>query len=237
MALPITQFEDRMSGDAYISPFDPASSSGDQANVTGVSGGLPASEANVQAPAPNYSRIAQTYGAQSPLSFHNPLHYGSDQGGLQVAAPFDVKDVQARAYQSSVPAPEQFGMASQGRAFAAQEEPLGNPPAPTTGTPDWFKQYIYQGGVDDAEATRRGIEWVTQQGMRPQDAVKLWNSALGTQFNVNDFFRTSGQAAPSTTTVFGDSISSVLGYRWTGARTHLAAILLRASCLTTRAVL
>ena len=61
-----------------------------------------------------------------------------------------------------------------------------------TGSPEWFKNYIYSGGLNDAEATKRGIEWVVSQGMRPQDAVNLWNKALGTSFNVSDLFSRTG---------------------------------------------
>jgi hypothetical protein len=83
--------------------------------------------------------------------------------------------------------------------------PTPAPAAPTTGSPEWFKQYIYQGGADDTEATRRGIEWVTQQGMRPQDAVNLWNQSLGTNFNVTDFFGQTGSGPELTN--FGDKDS------------------------------
>ena len=77
--------------------------------------------------------------------------------------------------------------------------------APTTGSPEWFKQYIYAGGANDAEATRRGIDWVTQQGMRPQDAVNLWNQSLGTNFNVTDLFGQTGSGPELTN--FGDKNS------------------------------
>lgn len=88
---------------------------------------------------------------------------------------------------------------------------------PVTGSPEWFKQYMYQGGADDATATQRGLEYISQQGMQPLEAVNLWNQALGTQFSVNDFYRVGDAPAPSTTTVFGDSISSVVGYNRDGS--------------------
>ena len=91
------------------------------------------------------------------------------------------------------------------------------PQAPAAGSPEWFKQYIYSGGANDAQATQRGIDWVTQQGMRPQDAVNLWNNALGTNFSVNDYFKTSGAPADRRGVVFGDSISSVMGYNMDGS--------------------
>ena len=91
------------------------------------------------------------------------------------------------------------------------------PVIPDTGSPEWFKQYIYQGGADDAAATQRGLQYVIDQGMKPLDAVNLWNQALGTDFSVNDYFRTSGLQAPSRSVVFGDSISSVLGYNPDGS--------------------
>jgi lysophospholipase L1-like esterase len=100
------------------------------------------------------------------------------------------------------------------------EQPPAQPVAgmqSSTLSPEQFKQYIYSGGADDAEATRRGIEFVTQQGMSPQDAVSLWNQSLGTNFSVNDYFKTSGIQAPSRSVVFGDSISSVMGYNTDGS--------------------
>jgi hypothetical protein len=90
------------------------------------------------------------------------------------------------------------------------------PPAQTmagmqssTLSPEQFKQYIYSGGADDAEATRRGIDWVTQQGMRPQDAVNLWNNALGTRFTVTDLFGQTGGGPEFTN--FGDADSWMTG--------------------------
>lgn len=57
-----------------------------------------------------------------------------------------------------------------------------------------FRNFMYQGGADDAIATQRGLEYVLSQGMRPQEAVNLWNSALGTRFSVSDFFEKTGSA-------------------------------------------
>jgi len=160
-------------------------------------------------PAPDYTKIAQTYGGQSPLSVYNLLRYGSEQGGLQGASPFDLKEVQDWASQSGVLTPEQLEMARQGRTFTTQEELLGQPPATAAGTPEWFKQYIYAGGADDAQATQRGLDWVTQQGMRPQEAVNLWNQALGTNFNVSDLFHQTGSGPELSN--FGDAGSWTTG--------------------------
>ena len=72
-------------------------------------------------------------------------------------------------------------------------------------TPEWFKNYIYQGGADDAAATQRGIDYVLSEGMRPQDAVNLWNQSLGTNFSVSDLFKQTGSGPVMSN--FGDSYS------------------------------
>lgn len=73
---------------------------------------------------------------------------------------------------------------------------------PTT-NPNWFRDYIYQGGADDATATQRGIDYVVSEGMRPQDAVNLWNQSLGTNFSVTDLFNQTGSGPVMSN--FGDS--------------------------------
>lgn len=66
----------------------------------------------------------------------------------------------------------------------------------STTNPNWFKDYIYQGGADDATATQRGIDYVLSEGMRPQDAVNLWNQSLGTNFTAKDFYDATGIDLP-----------------------------------------
>jgi hypothetical protein len=57
-------------------------------------------------------------------------------------------------------------------------------------TPEQFKAYIYQGGANDAEATRRGLQYITsQQGFNPESATNYWNNALGTKFTTTDYAR------------------------------------------------
>ena len=54
-------------------------------------------------------------------------------------------------------------------------------------TPQQFKAFIYQGGADDAVATQRGIDYAQSMGLTSQQATKLWNDALGTNFSPSDF--------------------------------------------------
>lgn len=67
---------------------------------------------------------------------------------------------------------------------------------PAYGSPEWFKNYIYEGGADDAMATQRGLDYITQQGMRPQDAANLWNASLGTDFSAEDYYDVTGTPLP-----------------------------------------
>lgn len=67
---------------------------------------------------------------------------------------------------------------------------------PQTGSADWFKQYIYQGGADDATATQRGLDWAKQQGLTPVQTVNLWNQSLGTDFTAKDFYDATGIDLP-----------------------------------------
>ena len=67
---------------------------------------------------------------------------------------------------------------------------------PASGSPEWFKNYIYEGGADDAMATQRGLDYITQQGMRPQDAANLWNASLGTDFSAANYYDVTGTPLP-----------------------------------------
>ena len=65
----------------------------------------------------------------------------------------------------------------------------GGPPKDAM-SPEEFKKMIYAGGANDAEATRRGIEYVMNTpGFRPDTATQYWNQALGTKFTEGDYFR------------------------------------------------
>ena len=54
-------------------------------------------------------------------------------------------------------------------------------------TPQQFKAFIYQGGADDAVATQRGIDYAQSIGLTSQQATKLFNDALGTNFSPSDY--------------------------------------------------
>ena len=60
-------------------------------------------------------------------------------------------------------------------------------------TPQQFKEQMYAGGVDDTAATRRGLELASQAGLNAQQTTDLWNEALGTKFNVDDYSRVAQQ--------------------------------------------
>ena len=54
-------------------------------------------------------------------------------------------------------------------------------------TPQQFKAFIYQGGADDAVATQRGIDYAQSMGLTSQQATKLFNDALGTNFSPSSY--------------------------------------------------
>lgn len=62
-------------------------------------------------------------------------------------------------------------------------------------TPQQFKAFIYQGGVDDAVATQRGIDYAQSMGLTSQQATKLFNDALGTNFSPSDYEAVASNAA------------------------------------------
>jgi hypothetical protein len=77
---------------------------------------------------------------------------------------------------------------------------IGGVPAPTPApAPFNFKNYIYQGGADDTVATQRGLDYIREQGLTPQQGVDLFNTNLGTNFTLDDYYRATGtQPAAST---------------------------------------
>lgn len=75
----------------------------------------------------------------------------------------------------------------------------GGPPSKAM-SPEDFKKMIYAGGANDAEATRRGFDYInTQQGFTPATAAQYWNQALGTNFDAGDYFRVARELNKPTT--------------------------------------
>nr|MCH9835682.1 hypothetical protein [bacterium] len=60
-------------------------------------------------------------------------------------------------------------------------------------TPEQFKQQMYEGGLDDSAATKRGLELAAAQGLNAQQTTDLWNQALGTKFTPDDYSRVAQQ--------------------------------------------
>lgn len=90
----------------------------------------------------------------------------------------------------------------------------------TTFNPAAFKADIYAGGVDDTQATKRGLEIAQQQGWSPVQTVDNWNDALGTDFGVADLWAAAkGQDVPNDRGQGGGSylISALRGFSPTGA--------------------
>jgi hypothetical protein len=74
---------------------------------------------------------------------------------------------------------------------------IGGVPAPTPApAPFNFKNYIYQGGADDTVATQRGLDYIREQGLTPQQGVDLFNTNLGTNFTLDDYYRATGTQPP-----------------------------------------
>lgn len=50
-----------------------------------------------------------------------------------------------------------------------------------------FAKMLYAGGVNDAVATKRGIQYAQSKGWTPEQAVAQWNAALGANATVDDY--------------------------------------------------
>lgn len=82
-------------------------------------------------------------------------------------------------------------------------QPSAQPPAPPAAQPaadapigvpyqsaaQRLKNYVYEGGANDDEATRRGLGYARLMGWSPDEAVRNWNDALGTKFTTDDYQR------------------------------------------------
>ncbi len=78
-------------------------------------------------------------------------------------------------------------------------------------TPEQFKQQMYEGGLDDSAATKRGLELASQAGLNAQQTTDLWNAALGTKFTPDDYTRVAqqyGVAGPQANVDFVKSIAT-----------------------------
>jgi hypothetical protein len=85
---------------------------------------------------------------------------------------------------------------------------------PTTLTPEQFKQQIYQGGADDVLATERGVNYIRQAGLTPQESLDLWNKSLGTNFGMADYERVMKQfpaAKSPVTPIAGPVVPGTVG--------------------------
>ena len=74
-------------------------------------------------------------------------------------------------------------------------------PAPAP-APFNFKDYIYQGGADDTVATQRGLDYARQQGLGGQATVDLFNTNLGTNFTLDDYYRATGTQPAANTPAY-----------------------------------
>lgn len=78
-------------------------------------------------------------------------------------------------------------------------------------TPEQFKQQMYEGGLDDSAATKRGLELASQAGLNAQQTTDLWNQALGTKFTPDDYSRVMQQygiAAPTANVDFVKNLAT-----------------------------
>ena len=71
------------------------------------------------------------------------------------------------------------------------------PVAPPEVAPFDFKSYMYaMDPADHTLATERGLAYAKSQGWSPQRTVDEWNSALGTRFTLDDYYRATGTVPP-----------------------------------------
>ena len=95
--------------------------------------------------------------------------------------------------------------------FVQRSEPVVRMADGGMWTPEQFKQNIYEGGVDDSAATRRGLEYAAQQGLNAQQTTDLWNTALGTRFTPDDYAAVMKQyniAAPTANVDFVKNLAT-----------------------------
>lgn len=83
--------------------------------------------------------------------------------------------------------------------------------------PTNFYNLLQANDATASQATTTGLNLLSQAGYTPEQGVDLWNAAYGTEFTANDYTRALinhgiVQAANPQLAVFGDSISSVVGY-------------------------
>jgi hypothetical protein len=75
--------------------------------------------------------------------------------------------------------------------------PPVTPVTPPTTAPFDFKSYMYaMDPADHTLATERGLAYAKSQGWSPQRTVDEWNSALGTRFTLDDYYRATGTVPP-----------------------------------------
>jgi hypothetical protein len=88
---------------------------------------------------------------------------------------------------------------------------------PTTYSPTEFYNLLQANDATASEATTTGLKLLSETGYTPEQGVDLWNAAYGTNFTTDDYNRALinhgiVKAANPQLAVFGDSISSVVGY-------------------------
>lgn len=71
-------------------------------------------------------------------------------------------------------------------AVTAADAPIG---VPYISPAQRLKNYVYEGGANDDEATRRGLGYARLMGWSPDEAVRNWNDALGTKVTTDDYQR------------------------------------------------
>ena len=88
-------------------------------------------------------------------------------------------------------------------------------------SPDEFLSLINASNASANQATESGLKLLYDAGYAPSEAAKLWNDAFGTKFTADDYTTSLNnygiqKASKPQLAVFGDSISSSVGYALDG---------------------
>lgn len=159
----------------------------------GLVRGAPAQTGNVNVPKMDYINrpvIAPPTPATdaaftNPQAFSNEIYAGgandtkATNRGLDIAQEFNWSPVET-ANNWNAALGTQFGAGDYFRVM--NEADLIDPEVFN------FGNYMYDGGrLNDADATVRGLRYAQEQNWTPEQTVKEWNTALGTDFDSADF--------------------------------------------------
>jgi hypothetical protein len=163
-----------------------------------------AAGANVQANMPKTTTAPST-------AAYRPYSYDPYGGTFESQGVYPINPPPQKAADGGLMGMDDGGYNPGQLDFVQRSEPVVRMADGGMWTPEQFKQNIYEGGVDDSAATRRGLEYAAQQGLNAQQTTDLWNTALGTRFTPDDYAAVMKQyniAAPTANVDFVKNLAT-----------------------------